>query len=310
MHTEGRVELRDGRRLAYASLGRTAGSPVFYLHGAIGSPLRPAPALEAVIADLGVRYVMVSRPGFGASDAHPGRTMLGFADDLAQLADALALERFAVVGVSAGGPYALACAHALRARVTAAAVVSSLSCMCPPHAVAGLPARIRIPLRALAAAPGPAAILGDAVVALVRRHPGLLLRTMTAGASSADRTVLDDAETGDGAVQGFLAATVGGVRGLVADYELTCRPWGFAPEDVDHDVHLWHGVQDRLVPVEHALQLAVALPRCRTALDPDEGHFFYRRRLREILGALVTSRAARRPSRPPSTAAPVSSPPP
>jgi len=154
-----------------------------------------------------------------------------------------------------------------------------------------------------AAAPDAASILGDAAVALVRRHPALLLKTMTAGASSADRTVLDDAETGDGAVAGFLAATAGGVRGLVADYELTCRPWGFAPEDVDLDVHLWHGVQDRLVPVEHALQLALALPRCRTALDPDEGHFFYRRRLREILGALITSPAARRPSRRPSTVA-------
>jgi pimeloyl-ACP methyl ester carboxylesterase len=104
------VSLRDGRRLAYRCAGPPDGMLVLYLHGAIGSPQTVCPELEAVVAELGVRYVMVSRPGFGGSDPLAGRTMLRFADDVAQLADALGHERFAVVGVSTGGPYALACA--------------------------------------------------------------------------------------------------------------------------------------------------------------------------------------------------------
>jgi pimeloyl-ACP methyl ester carboxylesterase len=117
---------------------------------------------------------------------------------------------------------------------------------------------------------------------------------MTAGAAGADRKLLDEPERCDTAVEGFLAAAGGGVRGLVDDYLLSTRPWGFAPETVYADVHLWHGMQDALVPVEHALQLAVALPNCRPAFDPDEGHFFFRRRLPEVLGALAYGSRPRR----------------
>ena len=177
------ITLRDGRRLAYSVAGPEDGFPVLYFHGAIGT----APAIGAGVQALGLRCVCVSRPGFGGSDLAPGRTMLGFAADVEQLADALGLERFAVVGVSAGGPYALACGHALADRVTAIGAVSSLSPLCAPHAVPGMPAHIRLPLRALAGRPGGAASLGEAVVAVVRRHPRLLARAMTAGAPSCDR---------------------------------------------------------------------------------------------------------------------------
>ena len=99
-----------------------------YLHGAIGSPQSACPQLEAIVEELGLRYVLVSRPGFGDSDPAPGRTLASFAGDVAQLADAFERPRFAVVGVSAGGPYALACACALPERVQLATVVS---CMTP-----------------------------------------------------------------------------------------------------------------------------------------------------------------------------------
>jgi hypothetical protein len=44
---------------------------------------------------------------------------------------------------------------------------------------------------------------------------------------------------------------------------------------------------DPLVPIEHALQLSITLPRCRVFLDPDEGHHFFRRRLSTILAMLI-----------------------
>ena len=283
------IELRDGRRLTYRVVGspESTGFPVLYMHGAIGTPMQRTAQLEPLMDRLGVRYVMVNRPGFGGSDHAPGRSIAGFADDVEQLADALALERFAVAGVSAGGPYALACAHRLGARISAVAACSSLSPLCAPHQTPGMRRRVRLPLTVLARAPELCTAIGDTLLPVVRRHPALLHNAIAVGASRADRRTLDDARERAAAVDGFMGATADGVRGMVEDYQVYARAWGFAPSEIRTEVHLWHGMADALVPVEHALQLAAALPSCRAFFDPDEGHHFFRRRLDAIVGALV-----------------------
>ena len=68
-----------------------------------------------------------------------------------------------------------------------------------------------------------------------------------------------------------------------------CAAWGFHLREVLGEVHLWHGAQDRFVPVEHARVVAATLPRCRARFDADDGHFFFRRRLEDVLGALVAA---------------------
>jgi pimeloyl-ACP methyl ester carboxylesterase len=195
------------------------------------------------------------------------------------------------VGVSAGGPYAVACAHRLPRRITAAAAVSSLSPLCAPADVPGLPTRIRLPLRAIAAAPRTTARVGDAALSFVAKHPSVLLRAMSVGAPPADKSHLADGATSHGVIQAFLAATGDGVAGLVEDHLVTSRPWGFDPAEVAGEVHVWHGMHDAFVPVEHALQLVAALPNCRAWFNPGEGHFFFRRKVREILGALSDASA-------------------
>jgi pimeloyl-ACP methyl ester carboxylesterase len=74
---------------------------------------------------------------------------------------------------------------------------------------------------------------------------------------------------------------------MVDDYPIYARGWGFEPAAIEAEVHLWHGLADPLVRVDHALALAAALPRCRVFFDPDEGHHFVRRRLGAILATLV-----------------------
>ena len=74
---------------------------------------------------------------------------------------------------------------------------------------------------------------------------------------------------------------------MIDDYLTCCAAWGFDLREVRGEVHLWHGEQDRFVPVEHARAVAAALPRCRARFDADDGHFFFRRRLADVLGALV-----------------------
>src|SRR5947209_5723448 len=104
------LTLRDGRHLAYAEYGDPQGSPVVFLHGWGDSRLTRHPDDRGTAA-LGVRLLTVDRPGVGWSDFQRGRTLLDWPDDLAQLAGHLGVPRFAILGHSGGGPFALACAR-------------------------------------------------------------------------------------------------------------------------------------------------------------------------------------------------------
>jgi pimeloyl-ACP methyl ester carboxylesterase len=285
------IATRDGRRLTFSATGAAHGHPVLYLHGAIGSPLRRSPALEEAIARLGLRYVMVNRPGFGGSDPCPGRRVADFARDVEDLADALGYARISIVGVSAGGPYALACAWALPDRVAAAAVVSTVPPCFSPRRASGMDPRYRLGLMALAAAPRLASRLGDAVLGAPAVNPGLVGRAIRLGSSGSDHAAIGDPDARRAAARTFYAAAEGGVGQMVEDFLVCLRPWGFDPEQVGGRVHLWHGLADRLVPARQAIRLAHAIPNCTGSLARGDGHFFFRDRLTEILGPLVEAQA-------------------
>jgi len=114
------VRLRDGRVLAYEEYGISTGFPVLSFHGGLSSRLDAAPAHEAAVAK-GIRLISPDRPGMGLSTYQHGRRLTDWPADVAQLTDALGIERFAVMGWSAGGPYAAVCAAKMDGRVTAAA---------------------------------------------------------------------------------------------------------------------------------------------------------------------------------------------
>ena len=116
------IMLADGRALAYCEWGDPTGSPVLLVHGGPGSRLL-CPDEDATVA-AGVRLLTVDRPGYGGSAPRPDPTLLDWADDVQALADRLGLERFAVVGFSAGGGYALACAARMPERISAVGLAS------------------------------------------------------------------------------------------------------------------------------------------------------------------------------------------
>ena len=286
-----RLVLRDGRSLSFSDIGPAGGWPVLYCHGAIGTPVQATVDLHRIVDAVGVRYIAPSRPGIGRSDPLPGRTILDFAADARALADELGLERFSVLGVSAGAPYALAIARQLGSRVERVALCSALSPYCLPHRAPGLRRRIGLPLAALTAVPELARKTGNAVLPVVHRHPRLLTAVIAAHAAPAERARLAGPDERGAASTSFLDATGAGVGGLIDDFLTYARGWGFDPRGVDTEVQLWHGARDPLVPVEHALQLAGALANCRVFVDPDEGHHFFRSSLEQILTTLVAGRA-------------------
>jgi pimeloyl-ACP methyl ester carboxylesterase len=117
------IRLSDGRMLAYVEWGEPEGDTVFLFHGTPHSRLWCPD--EAITTSSNVHLVTVDRPGIGGSDILPRRTFADWPNDVVELADALRVERFGVVGLSAGGAYAAACAALIPARLTGVGIVSS-----------------------------------------------------------------------------------------------------------------------------------------------------------------------------------------
>jgi pimeloyl-ACP methyl ester carboxylesterase len=69
--------------------------------------------------------IVIERPGTGLSDSHRYTSVSKWVADMATVADALDAEKLGVVGISGGGPYALACA-ALRPMADRVAAVGVL----------------------------------------------------------------------------------------------------------------------------------------------------------------------------------------
>jgi pimeloyl-ACP methyl ester carboxylesterase len=249
----GVVRLRAGRMVTFVAAGPDDGFPIVYCHGAIGSPRWHTPGLDSALEGLSVRYLVVNRPGFGGSDPAPGRTVADHAGDVGELMTVLGYHRFSVVGVSAGAPYALACGWTFADRLVALAAVSPLG---PPDGPGASPSlRYKIPL-----VPYGSARVGFALGHLSLRALGLQRQTCA--------------------------------QAMIDDYLVCRRDWGFHPADLRIPVTLWHGRGDRLVPLAHTLALAAAIPGSEARVDRRGGHFFYSRRLAEILGSLLPDGAA------------------
>src|SRR4051794_17738686 len=132
-----RIALRDGRKVQIEEYGDPAGEPALWFHGAFSSRLE-AWSLDAPARELGLRVLSLDRPGMGGSDQDAGRTVIGYADDVAQVLDALEIEQTAVGGLSNGGMYTMAVASAIPDRVLRAVPYNSSTPIADPAARAAL----------------------------------------------------------------------------------------------------------------------------------------------------------------------------
>ena len=263
------VQLPDGRALAYEEYGDPGGFPVLSFHGGLSSRLDAAPAHDAAVA-CGVRLVSPDRPGIGLSTFQPGRRLLDWPADVAGLTEALGLEKFAVMGWSAGGPYAAVCAAKMGGRVTAAALLSSAVPLDQYGTTRGLTASDRVLLFLTRRTPGLAATALKA--SIVHASNARLLRACMRSFPEADRTVLTEWGPPDMALAFVREAVRQGTEGCVQDYRIFGDPWGFALEEIEVPVHIWEGADDKTGPPGYRAFLQRHLAHATVTVVPGEGH--------------------------------------
>lgn len=219
-----------------------------------GAPLPPH--LETAAAR-GIRLVSTARAGFGGSTRVPGRSVASAAADIIRVADALGVDRFAVMGYSGGGPHALATAALAGSRVAAVATFGS-----------------------------PAPYRGDVSWFDGMSDPGALASALQ-GRESRERwgqTAQFDPEqfiADDYAALAGALTTLGDDAGRAAELE-SCgsvdddvalvSPWGIDLGAVTAHVQVVHGTHDRVIPPAHARLIADACRSSEAIMLSGRGH--------------------------------------
>ena len=284
------LKLRTGRKLGYKEYGVKDGRPIFYLHGYPGSRLE-AGLMKPQWEYNDIHLISVDRPGMGLSEYQQDRTILDQPDDLMELAAHLWLDDYGVLGVSGGGPYALACAFKIPSeQITGVAVVSGSG----PYYLTqeGLGKGERYMLS-----------IANYVPLVFRFLLWLQLGRnvnreewweqnyvgMTAGAPEPDLMILSEQWVKESIKAKTVEAFRQGSRGLVHDFVLYSKDWGFMLNEIPERTRLklYHGELDKNVPIAIARTVSGQIPNCQAIFYPDEGHFsVYVNRFHEIMSNL------------------------
>jgi pimeloyl-ACP methyl ester carboxylesterase len=261
MVTETDLKLGDGRTLHAYYMGADDADgqlALFWHHGSpnIGAPPKP---LFAVAEELGIRWVSYDRPGYDGSTPHPDRDVASAAADVCAVADALGIDRFAVMGHSGGGSHALACGALLAERVLGVVSVAGMA----PFGAEGLDWF------------GGFGAAGVAQLRAAAAGRAALERHLAESDDEPDFTPEDEAAlAGEWSwlLDVVRPALAGGMRGFIDDDLAGVGAWGFDPAEVVAPTLLLHGGRDRVVPAAHSEWLALRCPSAQLWLRPEDGH--------------------------------------
>ncbi len=259
-----RIELPDGRAVAYLDAGDPDGYPVVSQHGGLSCRLDVAPADAAARAH-GLRLIAPDRPGIGRSDPKAGHTVAGWADDVGDLMDHLGVDHFATVGWSFGGAFAQAVAHGQAHRVDHLTLVASVI---PPD-WPGMQDEIDRMDRVFHA------LTHHRLGRFTERS---ILHLMSLSARHAPkafgRSAGVDAAHAEVVAAAIAEGTANGA-GVVTEYQVVNAPWGFDPSQIAVPTHVWQGDADDLVPPDWGHRLHDAIDGSTLTVVPGASHFLW-----------------------------------
>ena len=221
-----------------------------------------------------LRIVAPERPGYGLSEFRRQESLAEGALDLKSLADELKFGRFAVIGVSGGGPYAVAAACAMPDRVALLALMNPVGLVAERGRRIRMSKLHRLIFTRLARSPAACAAFFGPLRALVHIAPGLAYRALMQRVPGSDRIVLASEEVRANLQAALREGLRPGIKGVLQDLRLYCAPWGLALHQADVPAVLWQGRDDTIVPPGAAYDLAQTLPNCRLEVVEGCGHYW------------------------------------
>jgi len=281
-----KLELKDGRLLAYTQFGDLKGMPVFFFHGTPGSRFFHPP--NEISIKHGARIITVDRPGYGESTFQPKREILDWPKDILQLADHLGFEKFSVTGHSGGGPYVFACTQSLKDRVTSSATISGTGPLEAVTAISNISTVNRIGFQFGRYIPW---LLWKIIINLIfhqrSQDPWKDIDKQTANRPLADSHLMKNPEIRSNCFLSEVEAFKPGLIGFAWDARLLTRPWGVNLDEIKVPVTIWHGMEDNQAPISMAQYLANKVPSCTARFIQGEAHLMLFNFWEEILIGLI-----------------------
>jgi pimeloyl-ACP methyl ester carboxylesterase len=282
------LELANGATVAISEYGDPGGRPVFFCHGWPSSRTMAELAHEAA-ADLGARIISPDRPGIRDSQFQPNRRLTDWPAFVNEIADHFGIQRFRILAISGGAPYAYASGSLTPKRVEKIAVVSGAPPLDQLNDVYGL-----LPIhRKMLVLRDKNPRLLKALFHLARpfvalRMPIRLRPLLLKFLQPCDANVLRESRAFDVCFESARQAWRSSTNGVMTDAEIYATPWGFSLQDVRVPVALWHGTKDRTFAPRLARSVAERLPNCEFHLIEGAGHYSLPiRYIREILADLM-----------------------
>lgn len=287
--TARQAHLQDGRRLGFAQFGDAEGAPVIVFHDLWGNRNIRHPD-DAILARLGIRLIGVDRPGYSMSTRKRGRSIMDVVDDVMLLSKALQLDSFAVLGFSAGGPYALACAYRFPQIVRRCAVIAPLP---PMDHELGFRALHPLYARLFQLARGNESFFRLLMRGFFffdsQRSADQYIRELGALLSPADQAVLSNINLFNARRDAWEEIRSSGSENLVDEMVTLTRTWGFRLQSVQIPVDIWWGEVDAFCAPGVGERMAGMLPKAQFHLESQAGHFLLYSHWQSILQQLIAS---------------------
>lgn len=293
--TKGKTcEISPGKVIGYETYGAENGkTTLFFFHGTPGSRFFFPPQFAQLCAANDIHVFVLERPGFGLSSPAPTRTILNWAEDVKAFANALNISKFSILGYSAGGPYALACAAKIPpSLLDRVLVVSSLSPPEAPNVVVGMNLLNRV---GWFLSGNWKSILGHVIASEakeVKGNPQHKLKKMFHNAATVDIEKFDSNPT----IQRLFTESAlemysrDAQKSEADEYWLFAHDWGFKLQDIPESVpvYLWSGTQDQSTTHNMAKYIAASVPGCRSKLVENQGHLLFFDLYEEFISTLTT----------------------
>ncbi len=267
------LRLGDGRALGYRIFGDPRGAPLLFLHGTPGSRLKFSIGDEAG-RKLGLAIIAPDRWGYGLTDAPAAPTLSGFASDMGALMDHLGHARFAVGGISGGGPFAAAVAACHARRVPALALISPVGPIADARAEEALSTVHRFCFTVLPGWPKTIAVVFRGFRWSLAHAPRLAGQLATLRGAGSDREIIARPDVAERLLGSFREGLRPGTAGPVTDLHVFSQPWDVNLKSIAAPTRMWIGGDDTAVPIAAARALAETIPHCTLSELPGEGHLW------------------------------------